>query len=73
MVGFLEIKEKVGWIVKPANLVVDKKEKKEKVIQLVVPLWLCVILVKNIKRGLKEFLGKKEIKLNKPLLFFYEL
>jgi hypothetical protein len=60
MGGFQETKEKVGWTVKLVNLAEDKKEKKEKGIQLVDQLWQCVILEKNTKKDPREFLGKKE-------------
>ena len=43
---------------------VEKKEKKEKVIQLVDQPRVCVIVGKNIKKVLKEFLGKRVIQLN---------
>jgi hypothetical protein len=41
--------------------VAEKKGKKEKVIQLVDLLRVCVIVGNNIKKVLKEFLGKRVI------------
>ena len=72
MVGFPGTKERVGQIVKQANLAEDKKEKKEKVTPHADPLWRCAIPEKNIKKDQKEFRGKGEIKPNKQLIFFYE-
>jgi hypothetical protein len=58
MVGFLEIRGRVGLIVKLASLVADKKEKREKDIQRVGQQWLCAIVERDSKRDLKEYLGK---------------
>jgi hypothetical protein len=69
MGGFLEIKERVGWIVKQEKHAEDKKEKKEKVILLAVRQNRCAILAKDTKKALKEFLGKRETKHNEAFKF----
>lgn len=66
MDGFREIKERGGLIAKRESHVADKKAKKEKAILRVAQPKLCAILEKDIKKGLKEFLGKKEIRFNMP-------
>jgi hypothetical protein len=69
VVGFLEIKERVGWIVKQEKRAEDKKEKKEKAILLAVQPNLCAILAKDTKKDLKEYLGKRETKHNETFKF----
>jgi hypothetical protein len=59
MDGSLGIREPDGLTANPESPVVDKKVKKENLIQLAVQLKRCAIQERNTKNHLKEFLGKK--------------
>jgi hypothetical protein len=61
MVGFLEIEELDGMTAKRENLVVDKKEKKEKDILHVGQLNQNVLNLKERKKDQNGLVGKKEL------------
>jgi uncharacterized protein YjhX (UPF0386 family) len=55
----IEITARDGWIVKQGNLAVDKKEKREKVIQLADQLNPSVVARKERRNLLNGLLGRK--------------
>lgn len=59
MVGSKEIEEKGELTARPENHVVDKKEKSEKVTQLVVQPNQCVLIPKGKRKARKELLGSQ--------------
>lgn len=70
MVGFLEIREKVGLIVKPENLVEDKKpegELTDHILRVVQPNHNAIKLVQKEKKAANQFLGNQKVKNNRNI------